>query len=114
MYQAIAYQQRANTVHIWDDKRGHLQIKYKPYAYRKSSYGKYVTLDGTIVDKVYDFDSQDKNLYESDINPEMRTLIDMYTDSDEPSIGHKILTIDIEVDIADGFPVPETPIGSVR
>jgi len=42
MYQSVAYHQKTNTVHIWDDVKGHLQIKYKPYAYRKSSYGEYV------------------------------------------------------------------------
>lgn len=108
MYQAIAYHKNTNTVHIWDDHKGHIKLKYKPYAYRKSSYGKYVALDGTLVDKIFEFDPQDKNLYESDINPETRTLIDMYKDSDDSSIGHRLLTIDIEVDIADGFPVPET------
>ena len=108
MYQAVAYHKNSNTVHIWDDKKGHLKIKYKPYAYRKSSYGKYVALDGQLVDKVFEFDKDDKGLYESDINPETRTLIDMYTDSDESSVGHRILTIDIEVDIADGFPTPDT------
>lgn len=108
MYQAVAYHKNSNTVHIWDDKKGHLKIKYKPYAYRKSSYGKHVALDGQRVDKVFDFDKDDKGLYESDINPETRTLIDMYTDSDESSVGHRILTIDIEVDIADGFPTPDT------
>lgn len=108
MYQAVAYHKNSNMVHIWDDQKGHLKIKYKPYAYRKSSYGKHVALDGQRVDKVFDFDRDDKGLYESDINPETRTLIDMYTDSDESSVGHRILTIDIEVDIADGFPTPET------
>ena len=52
------------------------------------------------------------------MNPEVRTLIDLYTDSDEISIGHRTLFIDIEVDIANGFPTPEeaqnevTSIGS--
>ncbi len=108
MYQAIAYNKNSNTVHIWDDHKGHLKIKYKPYAYRKSSYGKHVALDGQLVEKVFDFDKDDRGLYESDINPETRTLIDMYKDSDESSVGHRLLTIDIEVDIADGFPTPET------
>ena len=107
MYQAVAYQQRTNTVHIWDDQKGHLQIKYKPYAYRKSSYGKYVALDGNTVDKVFQFDKEEEGLYEADINPETRTLIDMYTDSDDLSVGHSTMFIDIEVDIEIGFPTPE-------
>ena len=107
MYQAVAYQQRTNTVHIWDDQKGHLQIKYKPYAYRKSGYGKYVALDGNTVDKVFQFDKEEEGLYEADINPETRTLIDMYTDSDDLSVGHSTMFIDIEVDIENGFPTPE-------
>ncbi len=108
MYQAVAYHKNSNTVHIWDDEKGHLKIKYKPYAYKKSSYGKHVALDGQRVDKIYNFDREERGLYEADINPEMRTLIDMYKESDDASTGHKVLTIDIEVDISDGFPTPET------
>ena len=46
-------------------------------------------------------------LHESDINPETRTLIDMYTNSDEPSVGHRIMIIDIEVEVTEGFPSPQ-------
>ena len=28
-------------------------------------------------------------LFESDVNPEIRVLVDNYTDSDEPSEGHR-------------------------
>ena len=107
MYQAVSYHKRTNTVHIWDDQKGHIKVDYKPYAYRKSNYGKFVALDGKQVEKVYNPDPNDRNLYEADINPEMRTLIDMYTDSDEASVGHNTLFIDIEVDIENGFPTPE-------
>jgi DNA polymerase elongation subunit (family B) len=107
MYQAVSYHRRTNTVHIWDDQKGHIKVDYKPYAYRKSNYGKFVALDGKQVEKVYNPDQGDRSLYEADINPEMRTLIDMYTDSDEASVGHNTLFIDIEVDIASGFPTPE-------
>ena len=30
MYQAVAYQRRTNTVHIWDDIKGHVKIKCYP------------------------------------------------------------------------------------
>ena len=46
MYQAIAYHKRTNKVHIWDDKKGHITVNYKPYAYKKASYGNMVALDG--------------------------------------------------------------------
>ena len=63
MYQAVSYHKRTNTVHIWDDEKGHVQIKYKPYAYRKSSYGRLVALDGQTVDKVYN-PGDEEGLYE--------------------------------------------------
>jgi DNA polymerase elongation subunit (family B) len=107
MYQAVAYQHNTNTVHIWDDVKGHVKIKYKPYAYAKNLSGTLTTLDGTRVDKVWKPDQEATGLYESDINPEMRTLIDQYADSDEISTGHRTLFLDIEVDVEDGFPTPE-------
>ena len=107
MYQAVAYQRRSNTVHVWDDQKGHVQIKYKPYAYAKNANGQHIALDGTRLSKVTRFDREDTTLYESDLNPEVRTLIDLYTDSDEISVGHRTLFIDIEVDIENGFPTPE-------
>ena len=64
-------------------------------------------MDGTRVAKVWNPDQEATGLYESDINPEMRTLIDQYADSDEISTGHRTLFLDIEVDVEDGFPTPE-------
>ena len=52
MYQAVAYHKRTNKVHIWDDKNGHFTINYKPYAYRKATYGNMVALDGQTVQRV--------------------------------------------------------------
>ena len=34
------------------------------------------------------------NLFESDVNPEVRTLDDMYTDSEDLSEGHRVLIFD--------------------
>jgi hypothetical protein len=36
------------------------------------------------------------NSYESDLNEEVRTLIDLYYESDEPSKGHRDFFFDIE------------------
>ena len=107
MYQAVAYHKRTNTVHLWDDVKGHLKIKYKPYAYRKNDYGNFEALDGTKLERVDNHDREERGLFEADINPEVRTLLDVYTDSDESSTGHRTVFIDIEVDISDGFPTPE-------
>jgi DNA polymerase elongation subunit (family B) len=116
MYQAVAFRRTDNTVHIWDDVKGHIKIKYKPYAYAKSNYGEYTALDGTKLSKVNDFEPGDPSLYESDINPEVRTLIDMYSNSDDLSVGHRTIFLDIEVDISTGFPTTENaenPITSI-
>ena len=47
------------------------------------------------------------NLFESDVPPETRVLVDQYTDSEELSINHNIMMIDIEVEVTEGFPMPE-------
>ncbi len=107
MYQNIYYESRKNKVHIWDDKSGHVVVPYKRYAYVKDNYGTHVSLYGDRLKKTYKWDKSVVGLHESDINPETRTLIDMYTNSDEPSVGHRIMIIDIEVEVTEGFPSPQ-------
>ena len=46
-------------------------------------------------------------MFESDIPIETRTLVDMYTDSEEPSVGHREVYFDIECEVTDGFPDPQ-------
>jgi DNA polymerase elongation subunit (family B) len=110
MYQNIAFQKNKNIMHVWDDKNGHLQFPFKPYAYKKNSHGRQVALDGSKVDKVTSWDEADVQrglIYESDINPETRTLIDLYFETDDPSQGHRELFIDIEVSTEGGFSTAE-------
>jgi len=107
LYQNIYYESRKNKVHIWDDKSGHVIVPYKRYAYIKDNYGTHVSLYGDRLKKTYKWDKSVEGLHESDINPETRTLIDMYTNSDEPSVGHRIMIIDIEVEVTEGFPSPQ-------
>jgi len=105
-YQSIAYQKNKNLISIWDDKKGLMQFPYKKYAYKKNAHGRHVALDGSKVEKVTDWDESDIQrglIYESDINPETRTLIDLYYESDDPSEGHRELFIDIEVATEGGF-----------
>lgn len=109
-YQNIAYQKNKNIMHLWDDKMGHLQFAYKKYAYKKNTHGSYVALDKVRLEKVYDWDDSDIErglIYESDINPETRTLIDMFFESDDVSTGHREMFIDIEVSTEGGFSSPE-------
>ena len=106
MYQNIAFEKSKNLLHIWDDEKGHFTMPYKKYAYRKNNNGKYVALDGNRVEKVYDWDETDLQrgvIYESDIGPETRTLIDLYYESDDVSKGHREMYLDIEVATEGGF-----------
>ena len=112
MYQGIYYQRSKNIIHLWDDKNGHLQFPYKRYAYKKNSHGKFSSLDNTRVDKVTEWDEIDEArglIYESDINPVTRTLIDLYIDSDEMSVNHREIFLDIEVSTVGGFATGEDP-----
>ena len=104
MYQNIFYDNFKNKIHIWDDEKGYLVLPYKKYAYVKDNYGTYVSLYGDKLKKIYKWDKNTKNLWESDVNPETRTLVDMYTDSDDISTNIRIGIIDIEVEVTQGFP----------
>jgi len=94
------------TIHLWDDKLGYKKFSNKRYAYLPNKNGKFVALDGTRVKKVFRYDKKDSNLYESDVPAITRALVDNYTQSDEPSIGHKVMIFDIEVEVTEGFPSP--------
>ena len=110
MFQNICYDRKTNTIHLWDDQKGYLKFPYKRYAYKKNSYGKYVTLDGTKVDKIVewtDADVQRGHLYESDVNIDTRTLVDLYYETDDLSQGHRELFFDIEVSGEGGFSTAE-------
>ena len=106
MYQNIYYDRRVNKMHIWDDKAGHLTFRYKKYAYVKHSSGTYTSLYGDKLKRINKWDKEQPDLFESDVNPEIRVLVDNYTDSEEPSTGHKVMIFDIEVEVTDGFPDP--------
>ena len=104
MYQNVFVDKKENVVHLWDDVVGYKSFPYKRYAYRRMAGGKYKSLYGDELERITAFDERDPSLFESDVAPEMRVLIDNYEDSDEPSKGHKVVVIDIEVSSEGGFP----------
>ena len=91
-------------MHIWDDKFGHQTFRYKKYAYTKSKAGSYVSLYGDRLKRITGWDKEQRDLFESDVNPEIRVLVDNYTNSDDVSTGHRTMIFDIEVEITQGFP----------
>jgi DNA polymerase elongation subunit (family B) len=91
-------------MHIWDDRFGHKTFRYKKYAYVKNRAGTYVSLYGDKLKRINKWDKDQPELFESDVNPEIRVLVDNYTDSDDVSVGHRTMIFDIEVEVTDGFP----------
>ena len=104
MYQNIFVSKKDNIIHLWDDKKGYVKVPYRPYAYRKREGGMYRSIYGDELEKVYKFNPKDPSLFESDVPAETRILIDAYEDSDEPSEGHRVVYLDIEVSTEGGFP----------
>ena len=107
MYQNVYFDNKKQLFHIWDDENGYYTLPYKKYAYVKDRAGTHISLYGDKLRKVYRFETDMPNLFESDVPPETRILVDQYADSEEMSTGHRIMTIDIEVEVTDGFPYPE-------
>jgi DNA polymerase I len=106
MYQNIFVDKKNEKIYLFDDEKGmaELPLVVTRYAYRKSPNGKFKSLYGDTLDRIHSFDEKDTDLFESDVLPEMKVLLDAYPDSDEPSKGHRIVVIDIEVDSTGGFP----------
>jgi DNA polymerase elongation subunit (family B) len=96
MFQGIGYDKKNNVMHVWDDELGHQKFTFQPYAYLPNDNGNYISLDGAKLTKVAGNHKDNRTAYESDLGEEMRTLIDLYYESDEPSKGHRDFFFDIE------------------
>jgi len=70
----------------------------------KDRVGTHISLYGDKLKKITKWDNETPNLFESDVPPETRVLVDQYTNSDDTSKGHIVMTIDIEVEVTQGFP----------
>jgi DNA polymerase elongation subunit (family B) len=106
MYQDIYFDKKQKQIHLWDDAEGHQVFPYQPYSYVPSVDGQYIAIDGTKLSKVAG--EELPNSYESDLNPEMRVLIDLYYETDDISKGHRELFYDIEIaKDEDGYATPE-------
>lgn len=104
MYKSIFVDKKEWVVHLWDDVNGYSKFPYERYAYRRSPTGKHKSLYGDTLEKVFSFDEHDPDMFESDVQPELRVLIDKYENSDDPSTGHRVVILDIETSTEGGFP----------
>jgi len=107
MYQNIYYQRERNLIHLWDDQRGYSSFPYTRYAYEPAQRGEFTSIYGDKLTKIYKFKKDDPNLFESDVPETTRALVDLYSDSDDISTGHVVLTYDIECEMESGLPNPE-------
>ena len=104
MYQNIYYERQKNLIHLWDDTSGYQTFPYRKYAYKKDPYGEYCSMYGDKLTKVGKWEKEDaEDLFESDVPETTRVLVDIY-DNDLPSVGHRTLTFDIEVEMISGLP----------
>jgi len=107
MYKNVYYDRRSSTIHLWDDYEGYAHFKFRPYGYVKDDNGEYESIYGDKLSKIaYPNKDEHSELFESDVQPITRTLIDLYTESDELSEGNVVLTFDIEVEMDTGLPNP--------
>lgn len=107
MYKAIYNNKNNGTVSVLDDsddKWHQYPITDFRYAYRKSSTGTFTSLFGDKLERITTYDDNDPTLFESDLNPEMKILLDLYPNNEEISKGHRILIYDIETSTEGGFP----------
>ena len=112
MYKAIYYERGKNTMHIWDDAKGHFTMPYRRYAYKKDSNGQHLSMYGDKLTRIHNWSKDDEDLFESDVPETTRVLVDMY-DSDLPSSGHRVMTFDIEVEMNSGLPNTETALNEI-
>lgn len=110
MYQNIYYEKRKRLIHLWDDESGYKSFRYISKGFRLDPNGEYKTIYGDTVSRA-DYWSNDEfesgKIFESDIRPEIATLIDLYLDDDIPSKTHRTLFFDIETERTDKYSTPQ-------
>lgn len=104
MYKAVYYNKYTDELHIWGDGKhsdeGHNVIDYKQYAYIADDKGKHITIDGVKCSKTYNWSLEAEKMgmvFEHDVSPVTRTLIDIYGHTDDSAVDVKTLFLDIEV-----------------
>ena len=110
MYRAIHCNRLNNTVYVFDDEKGVLRFPLSRfrYAYRKKVGGSYKSIFGDELEKITVYDDNNPTLFESDLNVDMKVLLDLYPNNEEVSTGHRIVIYDIETSSEGGFPDIDT------
>ena len=105
-YQSICNDKLNGIIHVLDDITGWTQHSSHDfhYAYRKKAGGAYKSLFGDDLEKITSYEDGDPSLFESDLNVEMKVLLDLYPGNEEISKGNRIVIYDIETSTEGGFP----------
>lgn len=114
MYRSIYFDESENKIHLWGDGQhndaGHQIFEYQPYAYVADSRGEHQTIDGVRCRMVESWSPEAVKMgmvFEHDVPPTTRFLIDKYTDTDDIANNNKILCLDIEVAKEERYSTPD-------
>lgn len=106
MYNSIYHDSITDTIHVWGDGRhndlGHKEHPNNMYAYISDVHGDYVTIDGYNCKKIPASSISPEAIkmgmiYENNVPPITRFIIDNYTEHNDTPTNMKILFMDIEV-----------------
>lgn len=104
MYKNLHFDRNSQLVHLWTDgKNGdkpYSCFPFERYAYQVDPHGDKITLNGLKVKKVTNWSKEAEKqglVFEHDVRTETRVLIDRYYGSDDVSVDHNILFLDIEI-----------------
>ncbi len=121
MFKNIFYNNKRSEIHLWEQINGedfYDVIPWVPYIYEEDNNGQTHTIDGKLASiklfntyrDYYNYQKECGYVLENKTKPEIQFLAEKYhkIPDDEIQVPNlKIYTIDIEVDIDEGFPKPE-------
>ena len=87
-------------VHLWTDE-GYQKIEWTNQAYSECGEGdaSHIGLNGEPLRKVRNWDREDPKLHFHDMPPYQKFLVEKYGVDDEPSVTHKEIFFDIEIEM---------------
>lgn len=98
MYQCIFHDYFTRTTHLRDDVEGWYSFKFDPVYYKIHPEGKFPTLDGKRANATTKYNKEDLELYEKDVDINLRVLLDIYMEDDTPPKIHNRVFLDIEIE----------------
>lgn len=119
------YDRKQDTVVVWERVGKERQVKRYPapyYFYFEDANGEYTSIYGK---KLSRFDAANKNefeaakkrhtkLYESDISPMDKILMNHYYQRDTPDLNYTLLDIEVDYNRDKGFASPENPYAPIN